>query len=442
MLDSASGVEDPRLQGRRIILGVTGSIAAYKAAEIVRALRKEGAHVRVVMTEAATRFVAPLTFDVLSGNRTLTGLWDDPSGELMRLDPSEGGIAHLESSAADAVLVAPATANIIGKAAAGIGDDLLSSLLLAARCPVVIAPAMNVNMFESAAVRENLVRLRERDWIVVEPDEGELACGVTGRGRLACVDAIVAAVRGAALPSSSLSGLKVLVTAGRTEEPIDPVRYISNRSSGKMGFALARAARRRGAEVTLVAGAVNVEPPRGLEIIRAATAEDMVRAVKARARDCSALLMAAAVADFRPATAARTKIEKSGSGRPASIALEYTADVLKGIAGSARGRVTVGFSLELERGTGRAARKIKEKKLDLIVINNPTEPGCEFGSDYNKVSFLYPDGRLEELSLLPKDVVAERILDRVEEMLKSRGSGVRASKDSQGDGLERRRRRR
>lgn len=411
------------MQGRRIILGVTGSIAAYKAAEIVRALKKEGAHVRVVMTESATHFVAPLTFEVLSESRVLTSLWDEPSGEPLRLDSSEGGMAHLEGGVADLVLVAPATANTIGKAACGIGDDLLSSLLLAAKCPVLIAPAMNVNMLDNAAVQENLARLGERGWRVVEPEVGELACGVEGKGRLASLEAIMSAVREAVTPSGILAGEKVLVTAGRTEEPIDPVRYISNRSSGKMGFALARAACGRGADVTLVAGAVSVKPPDGVEVVWASTAESMAEAVKARAGDCKALLMAAAVADFRPAGPSHTKIKKSEDGRPTAIPIEYTCDVLREIAGTADGRVTVGFSLELQQEKDRALKKLREKALDLIVMNNPSEPGCDFGSDTNRVALLYPSGEFEELPLLPKSVVAERILDRVEGLLKARRQG-------------------
>ncbi len=412
------------MHGRRIILGVTGSIAAYKAAELVRAFKKEGADVRVVMTEAATRFVSPLTFEALSGRRALSGLWESPSGDPARLGPDEVSMAHLESTQADLVLIAPATANIIGKAACGIGDDLLSSMLLAAKCPVLVAPAMNVNMLENPAVQENLARLRSRGWGVVEPEEGDLACGVEGAGRLASIEAITAAVRRAVLPSPTLSGRRILVTAGRTEEPIDPVRYISNRSSGKMGFALAAAARGRGAEVVLVAGATSVDPPPGVELVRATTAEAMAKAVKERAPGCAAVLMAAAVADFRPAVAATAKIRRSDAGRPTSIPLEYTPDVLGGISGSADGRVTVGFSLELENDRDRAMKKLREKKLDLIVMNNPAEPGCEFGSDFNKVTLLYGDGRVEELSLLPKSVVAERILDRVERLLGARGGAA------------------
>lgn len=420
------------MHGRRVILGVTGSIAAYKAAEIVRALKLEGADVRVVMTEAATRFVAPLTFEVLSGRRALKSLWEAPADELVGLESSQegierpaGGIAHLESGAADLVVVAPATANIIGKAACGIGDDLLSSTLLAAGCPVVIAPAMNVNMLESPAVQENLAKLKRRGWIIVEPEEGELACGVEGRGRLASLEAILSAARDAVLRSASLKGQKVLVTAGRTEEPIDPIRYLSNRSSGKMGFALAKAARRRGADVTVVMGVVSVDPPQGVEVVRRTTAQDMAEAVAARAPECAAVLMAAAVADFRPADPASTKIKKSKGGRPDPIQLEHTVDILEKIAGSADGRVTVGFSLDLENVRDRAMEKLKRKKLDLIVLNNISEPGCDFGSDSNKVALLYPGGEFEELPLLPKDVVAERIMDRVERLMESRADGAR-----------------
>ncbi len=420
------------MHGRRVILGVTGSIAAYKAAEIVRALKLEGADVRVVMTEAATRFVAPLTFEVLSGRRALTSLWEAPADELVGLESSQegterpaGGIAHLESGAADLVVVAPATANIIGKAACGIGDDLLSSTLLAAGCPVVIAPAMNVNMLESPAVQENLAKLKGRGWIIVEPEEGELACGVEGRGRLASLEAILAAARDAVLQSASLKGQKVLVTAGRTEEPIDPIRYLSNRSSGKMGFALAKAARCRGADVTVVMGVVSVDPPQGVEVVRTTTAQDMAEAVAARAPECAAVLMAAAAADFRPADPASTKIKKSRGGRPDPIQLEHTVDILEKIAGSADGRVTVGFSLDLENARDRAMEKLRRKKLDLIVLNNTSEPGCGFGSDSNKVALLYPGGEFEELPLLPKDVVAERIIDRVERLMESQADGAR-----------------
>ncbi len=408
------------MKGRRIILGVTGSIAAYKAVEIVRALRKEGARVRVVTTEAATKFVGRLTFDVLSGQKTATSLWEDASGDLMRLEPSEGGFPHLESRRADLVIVAPATANIIGKSACGIGDDLLSSLLLAARCPVVLAPAMNEDMLESPAVIENLARLKGRGWIVVEPEEGDLACGVEGKGRLAHLESILSAARAALRTSSGLSGRKVLVTAGRTEEPIDPVRYISNRSSGKMGFAVAQAALNRGAEVTLVAGVTSLEPPGGVELVGAETAQKMAEAVRSRARDCDAVVMAAAVADFRPSDPARTKMKKSAGGRPTAIPIEYTGDILEEIASSADGRITIGFSLEVERELEGARKKMKEKSLDLVVMNNPTEPGCGFGSDLNKVVFLGRDGGTEELPLMPKTAVAERIMDRLEKLLEGR----------------------
>lgn len=408
------------MQGRRVILGVTGSIAAYKAAEIVRALKKEGAEVRVVMTAAATRFVAPLTFDVLSGKRTLTSLWEDSPEGPARLEPAQGGMAHLESSFADLVLIAPATANTIGKAASGIGDDLLSSLLLAANCPVILAPAMNVNMLESPAVVENIDRLRKRGWRVLEPDAGELACGVEGKGRLVSVEAIMSAARDVMIPSGPLAGMKILVTAGRTEEPIDPVRYISNRSSGKMGFAVARAALRRGARVTLVAGATSVDPPPGVELVRATSAPAMMEAVKIRAGDCGALIMAAAVSDFRPAKVSEDKMKKSEKDRPTSIPIEYNPDVLKEIAGIGGRRVTVGFSLEMRQEKERALVKLKEKSLDLIVLNNPAEPGCDFGSEDNKVAFLYPGGELEELPLMPKSEVAEHLLDRVERLLVGR----------------------
>jgi phosphopantothenoylcysteine decarboxylase/phosphopantothenate--cysteine ligase len=406
------------VHGRRVILGVTGSIAVYKAAEIVRALKKEGADVRVVMTEAACRFVAPLTFDVLSGHKALAGLWEDQAGELMRLDSWEGGPVHLETRGADLVLIAPATANIIGKAACGVGDDLLSSLLLATKPPVLVAPAMNVNMLQNPVVQENLARLKNRGWIIIESEEGDLACGDEGAGRLASLEAVMSAVREALVPSSALAGLKVLVTAGRTEEPIDPVRYISNRSSGKMGFALAKAASRRGAEVTLVAGATSVEPPSGVEVVPAPTAGEMADEVKTRARDCSVLLMAAAVSDFRPAEPRSTKIKKSDKTRPTSIPLAYTSDVLREVADSGADRITVGFSLEMENEKQRALVKLEDKKLDLVVMNNPSEPGCDFGSETNKVTFLYPDGKSEDLPLLPKDIVAERVMDRVEALIR------------------------
>jgi phosphopantothenoylcysteine decarboxylase/phosphopantothenate--cysteine ligase len=327
---------------------------------------------------------------------------------------------HLESTVADLVLVAPATANTIGKAANGIGDDLLSSLLLAARPPVIFAPAMNVNMLESPAVVENIERLRRRGWTVLETEEGDLACGVEGAGRLPSLETVLAAAREALVPSGPLAGAKVLVTAGRTEEPIDPVRYISNRSSGKMGFAVARAARNRGAEVTLVAGAVSVDPPDGIELVTATSARAMADAVKDNLEGCVALIMAAAVADFRPAGVRETKIKKSDEDRPRSIPIEYTADVLKEVAGMGGDRVTVGFSLEMKDEVKRALAKLKAKSLDLIVMNNPSEPGCGFGSENNKVTFLYPDGALEELPLMSKDDVAGHLMDRLERLLNGR----------------------
>jgi len=431
------------LRGRRILLGVTGSVAAYKAAELVRALRKEGASVRVVMTEAATRFVTPLTFEVLSGQGVLTSLWEVEAPETAELAPAQEGatgrssrepargenraaagtrMPHLLSTEADTVLLAPATADILGKAACGIADDLLSSLLLAAGCPVVAAPAMNAGMYANPAVRENIAKLKSRGWTIVEPEEGELACGAEGRGRLASQEAILAAVREALRPGGPLRGRRVLVTAGRTEEPIDPVRYISNRSSGKMGFALAEAARRRGARVTLVAGAADVPPPPGVELVRVTTADEMAREVLSRTPEADVLIMAAAVADFKPADRSATKIKKSGGSAPTSIALEPTRDVLAEASELPGNRVTVGFSLELENEIENARRKLREKKLDLIVANNPSEPGCGFGSDTNRVTLVHPDGRTEELPLMTKREVAERVLGAVERIL-ARGAG-------------------
>ncbi len=396
-----------KLEGKTVVLGVCGGIAAYKAAELVRALRRDGVRVRVVMTAAAREFVTALTLQTLSGEPVATELFD--LGQ-------ESQIGHIDLAAsADVLLVAPATANLIGKLAAGIGDDLLTTVLLATRAPVVLAPAMNVHMWQSAVVQENLERLRGRGVAVVEPDSGALACGDEGLGRLPDAAALVEAVR-AALAPRDLAGERVLVTAGPTRELLDPVRFISNRSSGKMGYALARAAARRGARVVLVSGPTSIEEPRGVETIRVETAEEMARATHAHARTAGVVIAAAAVADYRPARRSAEKLPKA-RGR-STLELESTPDVV-GSLERRRGAIVVGFAAETTDTIARARGKLERKALDLIVANDVTQPGAGFDVDTNQVTLIDRHGE-HGLALLAKDDVADAILDRIAELRRSR----------------------
>ncbi|PYV10818.1 MAG: bifunctional phosphopantothenoylcysteine decarboxylase/phosphopantothenate--cysteine ligase CoaBC [Acidobacteria bacterium] len=396
----------------RVALGVTGGIAAYKAAELVRVLQDKGLEVQVIMTRSARRFVTALTLASLSGRKVITDMFATSGGE-----PNvESAIEHIAvAQNIDALVVAPATANTIAKIARGIADDFLTTLCLATRAPLIIAPAMNVNMWENPATQENLDILRGRGATILDPDEGYLACGMTGPGRLASVETIARALFVTLGIREDLRDEKVLVTAGRTEEPLDAVRYLSNRSSGKMGYALAEASRRRGARVSLVSGPASLEPPQGVHFERVRTTEEMAEAVFRHLDESSVVLMAAAVADFRPAESQNGKIKKRDGF--STIEVEPTRDILAEIARRRRpSQVVVGFAAEAERVLENASQKLREKGLDLIVANDVTREGAGFEVDTNIVTLIFPDGREIPLEKMSKLDVAKRVLDQVVEM--------------------------
>ena len=394
------------LEGRRIVLGVTGSIAAYKAADLTSKLVQQGAILDVVMSEGAKQFMEPLTFRSLTHRPVLHQLFDPAS---------DAGIEHVAlAEECDEILVAPATANLIAKAANGLADDLLTCMLLATRRPVVLAPAMDGYMFENPATQENVKKLVARGWVLVGPGEGRLASGLMGRGRMADVEDIIGGLKQVMGRNGDLAGKSVVVTAGGTQEPLDPVRHIGNRSSGKMGYAIAEAARDRGAVVTLVSTQTALRAPYGVELVRADTAEEMRKEVAARAPDVDILVMAAAIADFRPLTEAEHKIKKSGGGL--TLELTQTADVLAEASGERL--VKVGFAAESRDLEANAREKMLRKGVDLMVANNITDEGSGFGSDTNRVVIIDRDGEKEELPLLPKADVAHIVLDRAAEIEK------------------------
>ncbi len=396
------------LKGKKIVLGVTGGIAAYKAAELVRELVKEEAEVHVVMTRSAQAFITPLTFQTLSGNPVTT--------ELFNLI-AESEIGHIAlADKADLLAIAPATANIIGKIAAGIADDMLTTIVLATQAPVLMAPAMNVHMWENKICQENIQKLRSHGYHFIDPDAGELACGYEGKGRLAEIPAIVEEIRSLLSPKD-FSGDGVLVTAGPTEEPMDPVRFLSNRSSGKMGFALARAARRRGAEVTLISGPTSLAVPPQMKHISVRSAVQMREAVMGHLESASVLIMAAAVSDYRPKQRALEKIKKSAP--EAVVELELNPDILAEAGRHKKSRILVGFAAETENLLASSREKLKKKNLDLIVANDVTLPGAGFRVDTNIVKIIDRDGKVEELPLMAKEDLADHILDRIALLKKS-----------------------
>lgn len=391
-----------------ITLGVTGGVAAYKAAELVRRLQQEGFSVEVVMTRAACEFVRPLTFAALSGKKVITDLFAESRGEA-NLDSAIEHIAVAQRT--DLLLVAPATADILAKFSRGISDDFLSTLYLATTAPVVVAPAMNVNMWNHPATQENLERLRSRDVHVVSPDEGYLACGMTGAGRLAGQDAIVAALREVLRIRRDLEGQNVLLTAGPTQEAIDPVRFLTNRSSGRMGYAVAEAAAQRGAKVTLVSGPTSLETPAGVTRVDVRTAAEMLTAVESHFAEASIAIFAAAVADYRPAESAAGKIKRTGEDL--TLHLTPNADILATVARKKAHRLIVGFAAETDRVAENARKKLRDKNADLIVANDVTAEGAGFDVDTNVVTLFSRDGRDLPLPKLTKREVAQRILDEV-----------------------------
>jgi phosphopantothenoylcysteine decarboxylase/phosphopantothenate--cysteine ligase len=393
------------LKGRKILLGVTGGIAVYKALELTRLLALAEAQVRVIMTQSAMEFVRPLSFQVLSGQPVCTNLFD--------LD-TESRIGHIQvATEVDVAVIAPATANIIGKLAHGIADDYLTTALLACTAPKIICPAMNVNMYQSQVVQENLAKLRGWGFYQVGPESGDLACGVQGLGRLAPVDEILERI-GQVSTRQTLQGKKVLVTAGPTRELLDPVRHLTNPSSGKMGYALARAAKWRGAEVTLVSGPSFLAPPQGVSLVRVTTAQEMYKTVTEQFTQMDAVVMAAAVSDYRPKKRAEAKIKKIKASE--SLELEKTEDILLRLGELKQGQILVGFAAETEDLLENAKAKLRQKNLDFIVANDLTAANAGFGSDTNEVTILWPGGQVENLPSKSKEVIAMEIWDRVERL--------------------------
>jgi len=392
------------LAGKTVVLGITGSIAAYKAADIASKLTQAGARVEIIMTESAAKFVTPMTIRAITGRPVVTDMFEPAA---------EWSIEHVAlAEAADVLVIAPATANIIAKLAAGIADDMLSCTVLATKAPIIVAPAMHADMFQNSVTQDNLAKLRVRDFTIVDPEYGYLASGGTGLGRLAQVEKIIGIIKKVLGRSGDLAGKHIVVTAGGTQEPIDPVRHIGNRSSGKMGYAVAEAARDRGAEVELIAAPTCLPEPVGVEVINVETAIQMKEAVAKAVAQADILMMAAAVADYQPKSAARSKIKKETP----SLTLELirTPDILSEVKGNF---LKVGFAAESEDIIKNARQKLEKKQLDIIIANDITDPGSGFDVDTNKVTLINRDGKTERLPLLTKREVADRILDRVVELL-------------------------
>jgi phosphopantothenoylcysteine decarboxylase/phosphopantothenate--cysteine ligase len=409
--------------GKTVVLGVSGGIAAYKAAEIVRWLKKEGAAVVVVMTPAAKQFITPLTLATLSGNPVLDDLWaPNQSLTFGRPKGRTSPVEHIEvADAADLVIVAPATADLLAKVAHGLGDDMVTTVILATRAPVVFAPAMNVQMLENPIVQDNLASLRRRGYRFADPETGDLACGWEGRGRLASLESITAAARAAIVANHTmlggpLAGRRVIVTAGPTVEALDPVRVLTNHSSGKMGYALAEACRDLGARVTLISGPTALAAPTGVTTIAIESAADLARALKGPLAKAHALVMAAAVADWRPAKRAPQKLKRGT--KALTLDLVPNPDLLKTLP-RPKGLKVVGFALETEKELAGARRKLVEKRCDLLVLNNPTRPGSRFGGDTNEVTILDARGGAERLPVLAKRAAADRIVARLAALLQT-----------------------
>ena len=403
----------------KVALGVSGGIAAYKAAEIVRLLQEREIRVQVIMTQAAQEFVRPLTFAALSGEKVITGMFDAGNAE-PNIDSAVEHIAVAQSI--DALVVAPATSDILAKFAQGIANDFLTTLYLATTAPVVVAPAMNMNMWSHPATQANLEILRKRGVKVVEPDSGYLACGMVGPGRLAANEAIVAAALQALGSSQDLAGETVLITAGPTREKIDPVRYLTNRSSGRMGYALVEAALRRGAHVLLVSGPTSMMPPDAAEVTRVETAEQMRDAVLKLLPQATIVIKTAAVSDYRPKSAAGQKLKRTG---PMSLELEPTADILAELAGKKTNQLIVGFAAETENVLENARKKLAKKSLDAIVVNDVSREGVGFDSDRNAVTILTQD-EVVDVPETTKWEVAQRVLDQVVKLRKRRPTAVKA----------------
>ncbi len=402
------------LKDKRIVLGITGGIAAYKSAELTREFIKKEAAVRVVMTKNAAEFITPLTLQTLSGHPVFTDMY----APLTDFDMAHISLAEY----ADVIVIAPATANIIGKIAAGMADDILTTTVLATKAPVLVCPAMNVNMYDNAIVKENISRLTARGYLFMVPGYGELACKTEGYGRLPEIPDIVEEVESILTPKD-LQGEKILVTAGPTREPFDPVRYITNYSSGKMGYALAIAAKRRGAHVTLISGPTALPAPRDIKFVAVASAVDMKDAVMEHLDSATVVIKAAAVADYRPSLRSAAKIKKDGGGL--DLQLERNPDIILEVGRKKGNRILVGFAVETENLVENARSKMKKKNMDIIVANDVTKEGAGFGYDTNIIKILSPDGEIESIPLMSKMEVADRILDRVKKIITGRTSGPR-----------------
>ena len=392
------------LTGKHIVLGVTGGIAAYKSAEVVSRLRHLGADVHVIMTKNATEFVAPLTFRTLSANPVVTDTF---------AEPEEWNVEHVAlAKLADLFVIAPATANILAKMANGIADDMLSTTVLATKAPVLVAPAMNTGMWTAKATQQNVSMLKSRGVQMIGPESGKLACGDEGAGRMSEPADIVAKIAEILGRKADLTGKKILVTAGATRERLDPVRFLTNDSSGKMGFALAEAARDRGAEVTLVKGNTTAQVPGGVRIVEIESARDLLEAMKKEAPKQDIVIQAAAVADYRPATAAKTKIKKK-EGEPLTLTLTENPDIARTIGAKKKAnQVFVGFAAETDHVAAHAQAKLKSKNLDMIVANDVTKPGAGFNTDTNIATLITKDGS-EDLPIMSKRELADVILDRI-----------------------------
>ena len=404
---------DP-LKGKEIVVGVCGGIAAYKAADFLRGLVKAGANARVIMTKAAQAFVGPVTFEALSGHPVWTHMFE--GGQ-------DGVFRHIQwAEKADAAVIIPATANILGKMAHGIADDPLTTFALALRAPMLVCPSMNVRMYENAVVLDNIKRLRHLGIHVVDPEIGPLACGGEGAGRLPSIETIAERLRDL-VSCQDLAGQKVLITAGPTQEPMDPVRFMSNPSSGKMGYALARCARRRGAEVLLISGPTGLSDPDGVVVIRVQTAQEMFDAVMAHGDRQTVIVKAAAVSDWRPAGVFEHKVKKTGATQP--VALERTVDILEALGKRKKAQILVGFAAETKDLQKNARAKLVAKNLDLIVANPVGQKDSGFGSDVNQGALFYADGGTEAIPLMDKEALADLLLDRVVQMK----NGLKASSE-------------
>ncbi len=398
------------IKNKNIVLCVSGGIAVYKSVELLRLLQKQEANVRVIMTENARWFVGPLTFEALTGHPVCTSLFEKGA---------DASIKHIDwAEQADAVVIAPATGNIIGKLANGIADDALSTFIMAVTSPVILCPSMNTHMFESRAVQRNLETLKMDGYHIVEPGAGELACGTTGAGRLPDPEDIVDRIL-CYLAPKDLKGKRVLVTAGPTQEPIDPVRFISNPSSGKMGYAIAKAAEYRGAEVVLITGPVNLPDPLNVERVRVRTAQEMAIAVFEHMKKSHIIIKTAAVSDYRPKDRADQKIKKTKDEM--TLILQKNQDILKELGRRKKDQILVGFAAETEDLEKNAEKKLAEKNLDMIAGNLVSHPASGFGTNTNKVTLFYKDGTKEPLPVMEKDEVAHILLDRIVKMLEEKG---------------------